>query len=347
MLAGLPSILAGTNSSDFEKEERSKISVLLVTTTFIAHQFPLFALGEELVSRGHRVAVVGPVVEGAPTLPDIPLSKGMEFYNGGTVSAEEYRGLMDGFKNNTNLLMLVYNLTQQTNRTSVNYLIPLRKAVDELDPKEWDYVVADNAAVTILHYIARKWHTDKIMMNLSPMPIVPNFAPPWTFPRGFSRLSDDMNFKERFLNALLWLPEMLALSLYQSLLAFPEEEQKTDLELLGSMGSVYPVLVDTVIGFEYPKTIMPLAHFVGPLLSSNPTSLSADLHKWLDKQPERSVIYISMGTSAELTSYLAGEIIEGIADQYRIVWSLRKSNQGILSGKLLCSASVLLPIDLM
>ena len=173
--------------------------------------------------------------------------------------------------------------------------------------------------------------------------MLPAFAPPWSYPRGVSGLPENMNFKDRFFNTLLIPVEAAVLWAFLSSLVIPEEKQNTDLDIISSMGHVYPVVVNTAIGFEYPKTIMPLAHFVGPLLNSDPTPLSADLQQWLHKCKERSVIYISMGTTAELTGYLAKEITEGIKDQYRIVWSLRKSNQGILSGKFFCSAIVLLP----
>ena len=329
-------------------EKGKNASVLIVCSLYIAHQLPLLALGEELVRRGHRVAVIGPVIEGVSTLPDIPLSKGMEFYHGGNVSEEYHRTEMSGLKNVTSLFMFLYNMSKTLRESShENYLIPLRKAVDKLNSSDWDFIVADNVAVTILHYIMKEWDTDRVMMNFSPLPVLPAFAPPWTFPRGLTGFPENMNFKERFFNALRVPLETAAIWIFLSTsLAIPEEKQKTDLAAIASMGHAYPVLVNTVIGFDYPKTIMPLAHFVGPLLNSNPTPLSADLQQWLHKCRERSVIYISMGTTAELTGYLAREIIEGIPSQYRIVWSLRKSNQGILSGKLLlqcnCSAAMAL-----
>ena len=139
-----------------------------------------------------------------------------------------------------------------------------------------------------------------------------------------------MDFNQRYLNSLLYPTEVLAAT-FMSLFGIPEEKQRTDLDVLTAGGTVYPVLVNTAIGFDFPKTAMPLVHYIGPLLSANPAPLSRDLQQWLQKCPEKSVVYISMGTSAELTSELASEIIAG-TNQYRIVWSLRKSNQGILPG---------------
>ena len=274
--------------------------------------------------------MVGPVVEGVSTLPDIPVSKGIEFYNGGNVSQKEYRGLMDAFKNNSNWITLIYNVSKALNLSSENYMITLRKTIDKLDPSEWDFVITDAPIVTVMHYIMKKWHTEKVIVNYSPLPMLPNFAPPWTSPRALSGFTDNMDFKQRFLNSLLYPVQALAIA-FVSAFGVPEEAQKTDLDMLSAGGNAYPVLVNTAIGFDFPTTSMPLVHYIGPLLSGNPSPLSPDLQQWLQKCPEKSVVYISMGTSAELSSELASEILAGI-NQHRVVWSLRKSNQGILSG---------------
>ena len=38
---------------------------------------------------------------------------------------------------------------------SLEWVIKLRKAVDKLDPKRWDYVVVDNTLVVIMYYIMK------------------------------------------------------------------------------------------------------------------------------------------------------------------------------------------------
>ena len=142
-------------------EKGKNASVLLVCSLYIAHQLPLLALGEELVRRGHRVAVIGPVIEGVSTLPDIPLSKGMEFYHGGNISEKYHRTAMNGLKNVTSSLMFLYNASKTLKELSYdNFLIPLRKGVDKLNSSEWDFIVVDNVAVTILHYIMKEWDTE-------------------------------------------------------------------------------------------------------------------------------------------------------------------------------------------
>ena len=62
---------------------RRKLSVLLVASMYIGHQFPLIALGEELVRRGHHVVMLGPVTEGSSVLPKLPESVGIKVYRVG------------------------------------------------------------------------------------------------------------------------------------------------------------------------------------------------------------------------------------------------------------------------
>ena len=53
-----------------------------------------------------------------------------------------------------------------------------------------------------------------------------------------------------------------------------------------------PQIVQTVIGFEFPRTISPLSEYVGPILSKSPVPLSEGLEIWLKNKPEKSVLYI-------------------------------------------------------
>lgn len=73
------------NDTEGGEEEKKRLSVLLLASSFIGHHFPLIALGEELVSRGHRVAVLGPLIEGSSVLSNLSQSVGIEFINAGFV----------------------------------------------------------------------------------------------------------------------------------------------------------------------------------------------------------------------------------------------------------------------
>ena len=88
-----------------------------------------------------------------------------------------------------------------------------------------------------------------------------------------------------------------------------------------------PQIVPSVIGIEYPRTISPLTHYVGPVLTKTPDPLPTDLQVWLSEQHTRSVIYISMGSHMPLSEESGAAIINGIAKTgYSAVWALRNSS---------------------
>jgi len=59
---------------------------------------------------------------------------------------------------------------------------------------------------------------------------------------------------------------------------------------------------------------MPLVSYVGPILPDSPPLLSdkADLEKWLNSKPKRSVVYLSMGSIFPLDKENTKFIVDGI-----------------------------------
>ena len=99
------------------------------------------------------------------------------------------------------------------------------------------------------------------------------------------------------------------------------------------LGTRAPHIIPTAIGFEYPRTISPLTHYVGPLLSKRPQAMPTELQRWLDSKADNSVILVSMGSVAHLTHEQARVIVETIwSTNYSAVWSLRDRNRYILEG---------------
>ena len=87
------------------------------------------------------------------------------------------------------------------------------------------------------------------------------------------------------------------------------------------------------MGFEYPRPSSPLTHYVGALVSKTPQKISAELKNWLDTKPERTVIYISMGSVAQFSDKHGEMIVNAMKlTGYSVIWSLREANQYILEG---------------
>ena len=74
---------------------KKRLSVLLASGMFPAHVFPLVALGQELLARGHRVALLSLEYKGSKVIPDLPKSAGIEFISAGDGhwSMDDYEGM--------------------------------------------------------------------------------------------------------------------------------------------------------------------------------------------------------------------------------------------------------------
>ena len=68
---------------------KKRLSVLLASGMFPAHVFPLVALGQELLARGHRVALLSLEYKGSKVIPDLPKSAG-----DGHWSMDDYEGML-------------------------------------------------------------------------------------------------------------------------------------------------------------------------------------------------------------------------------------------------------------
>ena len=311
--------------------ERTNLSVLLVASLSVGHQLSIIALGEELASRGHKVAILTPMVEGSTVLTN--LTKGVKFISAGVVNKKAMEVIV---KLGTNAS--VFTVLNRIFRSdpppvdSMQWVAMLRKGVDGLNPKEWDYVVVDNVATVIMYYIMKQWKTNKMMVNVSPLFAPIAASPPWPSPTLLSGLRENMSFQERITNELyrvfflIVLPYIL--KMYEA-----EDALKLGEDYFGNVGVTHPALLNTVIGFEYPRPLLPLMHYTGPLFMRSYPPLDPQLHGWLEDKKDRSVVYISMGSTAELTSEQGRSIHEGIIAShfnYSVVWALRESNRNAI-----------------
>ena len=77
-------MIATPPTSNPEKSEgHTHTNILLVTSPAPGHVYPITALGEELVKRGHNVTLCATVMEGSDLLPALPHSYGIKFISAG------------------------------------------------------------------------------------------------------------------------------------------------------------------------------------------------------------------------------------------------------------------------
>ena len=314
--------------------------MLLVVSAFIGHQFLLIALGEELVRRGHRVAMLGPVKEGSSfPLPRLPESVGIDLIETAKIKPDSMKQMSKFGGNITSLLDMLFRawkMLDELRNAAQNTVNLTRRVLEQMNASEWDYVVVDMICGTVLDTVFQLWGPDKSMINYSPLPLLTPL-PPWPSPVMMSSFTENMNILERFINSLIFYPVHEAGGLfYLYTMQMLDPESNVTCSEMGNVlaGLLTPVLLNTVVGFEYPKTILPLQHYIGPMFLKKQPPLAPDLLDWLQGRPDQSVVYISMGSIAELTPLQARALLEGVVAEtsYSIVWALRESNRYVLEG---------------
>ena len=318
-----------------DEGNHSMLSVLILHSLNPGHFFPLVALGAELVSRGHQVTVLGPTVERYEHLPKLAKSHGMKVISADFIPYWLYEQVVETGKHegSGDLTTIVYNITQTLFNASEDneiYFLKMKKEIDKLNSSNYDYIISDIATAYVGYYIQSAWNNDNIMLVMPTVPIQPQYSIPWPFPCVFSPISDNMSFYDRFLTTVLYNPmEKVMFVVFDYLLRIDKERSIFD---ASSRFFEQPLLINTVIGFDWPKTILPLQHYVGPMFLSTSPPLDSTLVDWLSNiPPDSQVIYVSMGTTGEVTDKMAKAFIE-LSLNYIIVWSLRQSNHDILNG---------------
>ena len=315
-------------------EVKKALSILILTSIYPAHFFPLQALGEELVARGHKVTMLGPILEGYEHLPVRVMEKGINFISSGIEPRSSYDiARHSGKHDGGNFLSMMYNLTKLYKDIDMenNHMVNMTKLVNAMNYREYDYTICDHAVIPVAFYLLKKWNTDKLMILLAPVPMHPPGLASWSFPKFFSPFTDDMSFTDRLLNTAVYTPlEWAGLKLVSLFLNF-NEDMVTNETFDVFLGVKFPIIYNSVVGFDWPRTSLPLQHYVGPMLSAHPPPLDSALSKWLIDKQKRSVIYFSMGTSVDVTPAIASAILK-LSSNYSIVWSLREASRSSIQG---------------
>lgn len=215
--------------------------------------------------------------------------------------------------------------------------------VDYLDsPKlrDWDIAIFDFMLEISGMYLSDKWGVF-IIFNSVTLSFTPMLLPHWPFPVLGSHLAENMTFTQRFFNSLM-LPLVhavkLSIILKNVVVIGAKQCPPVSKVLYSGAGVGYPLLINSVIGFEFSRSQSVVTHYTGPLLpiatAYSSLSVPASIASWLEhKRNSNGVIFISMGSTAHLTPSMARAIIESIQLlNFSAIWSLGASEQSILDG---------------
>ena len=324
-----------------------ELSVLIASFPAAGHITPSANLGEELVRRGHSVTLCTLETEGSDLARKRAEMGGMSYSSAGNASFSVAK------------MLDIYAATSLENKSlsSIRNAISegikklgwypeaaskIGKHIDHENLTEYDMIISTESLAPMTACLSRKWNVPAMILGTT-LQYQSEHMPPWAFTphymykRGRLFTSDNLNFFRRFL-ATLFRP-LLKFVLDNLLIGWIINS--LEFECPGTPYSVLryfpgtnaPQIVPTTIGFEYPRIISSLTHYIGPILSKLAQEIPAELQDWLDNKPKGSVILISMGSLARLTQERGRIIVESVlSTNYSVVWSLRDKNRFILEG---------------
>lgn len=316
-----------------EGTQEKQLNVLLVPIPFAGHLYPISALGEQLVRNGHNVTICTPVVNNTDLQTKTAQRAGMNLWNAGNdVFDMEKIAELSRKTSNQTFLESIFNRDESENNETNKLLHRLNFLLNNSQVQTFDVIVVDIWLSPLIACIGKNFNVPFIVISPGLL-WHPSLLPNWPFPLLGTSLSPDLTFLQRML-----------LTVYRPVLSFfmskifdtslPELQCGIERSyLLESFGHHVPLFITSVIGFEYPREISPLTSYVGPLLTKNPEPIQLDLANWLNEKPDKSTVYVSMGSVIYITKNMGEAILNGVLDSgMNLVWSLREQNRDILDG---------------
>ena len=311
----------GSNS---EKQEKKSLSILLSAFPSPGHYLNLMILGDALKEQGHNITFL--MFE----LPDYKKPKELCEEHGFHYIPIPVNISYDGFKARAKNSYLIGTLQFLPSMLD-NLFSSMRSFVsNELDTSELDIVVIQEYLMGCFPCIKNE-DLPIVFFSLGAL-IDPSLLPSWPFPHNmvFSSITHDTSITDRLIitaaKTFVFAPIQKLIVWYMSLYNPECWERKYNNYL--PPGHAAPFIAATVIGFEYPRTNLPLVDYVGPFIPNTLDPLPFDIDLWLNSKKENSVVYISMGSVFTGSQKFAEALYNGIPSNYSVLWSV--TNKTIL-----------------
>ena len=301
-----------------------RLSVLLATPPMAGHSYPMLALGEELARRGHNVTFC--TARNWQNLSKKATDKGMNFLDAGNFPFDEET--MRQMVNSVSILGFpdVMSKMRLILKTIAEFL-------QNTDLGQWDIIVVNPSLQNTVPCLAHRAGVP--VVNIVPRSFHPNLQPEWPFPSDFSSQTDQLTFTNRLRGLVQhWLMLLFFELVDPSKLPSVNPICKEVFHSTNPPCIEFPCLILFPIGLEFSRTSTPLENYVGPILPKhNKGAFSKEMSEWLTGKPDKSVVYVSMGSLVTQTHELALAIVNGLqSTRYSVIWSLRKTNRNILDG---------------
>ena len=306
---------------------KGNLSILVVPFPAPSHMMGLATLGEKLIEQGHRVTfAVAEIKSGyiefgreianrtGMKILSIP-SRPQPCFSTSTSTNQYLSQYIPKLKDIADFTWRLSRLSEQ-----------IVEMLDGPSMKSWDIVVGEYLLWPVVGALARKWNVPIVHFS-NALDYTPSDLPFWSYPLYGTGYTDDLTFLQR-LHLTLVFPIFKAI-IYGFELTVLSSSGLADERSYILPGTMAPFIITTSFGFEYPRPVLPLVHYVGPIIENENTHklLQGPLKSWLDSKPDASVIMVSMGTTAIGLSELEVEAITNgiLATQYNVLWSIRNT----------------------
>ena len=324
------------NNTSQPKSSQDSLSILLITIEPAGHSIPMLYLGEALMEKGHKVtmlAVETKLPQSNSTMTNLRTwcwERNIPFVSAGVVTMELQTKPEDFVDSWAKIIS-----GKIVKLISFLKLIPeIQKLVfNALLENEQQLLQSSDVVVLDLYFSSTiKWlneNTDLIVFSFTQtIPYNSNALPSWYYPTFPVNPSAPAN--PSIMDRLL---SVLASGAMTVVMNTAGRSVRDAYPFYSPSGARNPDIVATSFGFDYPRPLYPLTHYVGPVVSNRKQPLEENLKHWLDSHtiPE-SVVYFSMGSYVALSGNVARGVVHGVMEAgYDLLWSLKSSNWEILN----------------
>ena len=296
-----------------------QLSILLVTLDAPGHSLPFLTLGEMLRDRGHTVSVVTDRTSsgGQKKLKELCAEARLPLYTYGSLEA---KGIDDAILKQAGsgpaFILTLMPILVQSQDTLIESLAT--RHVDNTD-----VVVLDLFFPAVAHWLNINTNITVITFTQG-MPLSFLTLPSWYYPTVLFGGGPEPTFKQRFISAVV--PTVV-----ETIVNTAGYRYKDYLPMFTPAGVYNPNIASVAFGFDYPRPLHPMMHYVGPVVSKKEKVLPADLQVWLDGHSPRSVLYVSTGSMLTVTKELAVSVVDAaVRSNYAILWSMKDRNRHVL-----------------
>lgn len=305
------------------------LSVLVITPADLGHLIKIAAIGEALGRRGHNVTLLTTDRQGFDQR-ELAKRTGMNY-----VSAGQDAHSLDEYVQVQKVIDDSYNYLAFTSAVANYFSMAAKQIFGHLRTLEeqWDVVIVDRTFYHSMYCYMKHYEWD-IPMIVTASNVETSF-PPWPYPSILTSYNDNLSFFQRLHTTVQQMAFVIAKAYFSGSQLFSLDIDCSPYYsyCFSDPGSFVPLVVFTVPGLDYPRPMLPLTHYVGPMIFWSNDNLSVDLQQWLEARAVQTVVYISMGSSVHLSEETGSAILNGVLGaNFSAIWSLRKSNYNILEG---------------